>query len=144
MLKIQVEEIQKNAQETLVSTHGACKFCGQMASLQIPEDWSSEMADELATELCNCLEAYVYTSKKNKKEKAAKAIEEQFGQDEEGKQTDEKVKSLLITLSDAIVENQIKSGTVDIGDGIKAKISVTAKGFIKVEKTKTEKTSREA
>lgn len=43
-----------------------------------------------------------------------------------------------------IVEDKINSGTIDIGNGLKAKIAITAKGAVKVERTKTEKEAQEA
>lgn len=42
-----------------------------------------------------------------------------------------------------VVEEKIISVTVDIGEGMKAKISITSKGFVKVERTKTEKAMQE-
>ena len=36
----------------LVSTEGACKFCGQLAAIQVPGDWTDEEKNEYATEMC--------------------------------------------------------------------------------------------
>lgn len=51
---------------------------------------------------------------------------------------------LLKTTADMIVEDQISAATIDIGEGLKAKLSITTKGTIKVERTKTEKSAQEA
>ena len=38
----------------------------------------------------------------------------------------------------------INAVTIDIGDGLKAKIGITSKGLVKVERAKTEKATQEA
>lgn len=43
-----------------------------------------------------------------------------------------------------IIENRIGSVSIGITPEVKAKIAITSKGLIKVEKVKTEKTSSEA
>lgn len=53
----------------LVSTEGACKFCGQLAAIQVPGDWTDEEKNEYATEMCMCPEADWYRLNKLKKEK---------------------------------------------------------------------------
>lgn len=50
---------------------------------------------------------------------------------------------MLLNILERVAEEQINSATVDIGNGVKAKISNTAKGSIKVERTRTEKTTQE-
>lgn len=122
--------------------HGGCLFCGQIIAVEVPEDCAAEKVDELATEECQCDEAKRYKLKKKKKERANKAIEEQFG-DESKHPLKEDIKEYLKMAADMIVEYRINSVTVDIGRGIKAKIGTTAKGNIKVEKNITEKTTEE-
>lgn len=122
---------------------GGCKFCGQTANIEVLQDWEGHEWDELATELCDCTEAKCYTYKKKRKEKAKQAIEEQFGAERENA-VGEDIVSILKSIIDLAVEDRINSGTIDIGNGIRAKIGVNAKGFIKVERIKTEKSSKEA
>ena len=50
---------------------------------------------------------------------------------------------LLIDIVDALIEEKINSGSLDIGNGMKAKIAITAKGLVKVERTVTEKGAKE-
>lgn len=64
--------------DMLTEEHGACKFCGQMAVLQVPETWDDEMINEYATELCKCSDAQVYTSRKQRLEKAEEIIDRTF------------------------------------------------------------------
>lgn len=121
---------------------GGCKFCGQITALEVPSDWTAEMCNELATELCGCLDAEIYTRKKRQKEKAVEAIEEQFGDKAEEK-ADEEVIGLLASIAELVIENQLNSGTLDMGNGRKAKIAITTKGLVKVERTMTEKGTKE-
>lgn len=142
MIKDILEKTKKEMTEVLISDRGGCKFCGQIAALEVPTDWTEEMCNELATELCECVEAQSYSRKKKQKEKAAEAIEEQFGEKAESK-VEEKVAGLLIDIADAVIEEKINSGSLDIGNGMKAKIAITAKGLVKVERTVTEKGAKE-
>lgn len=58
----------------LVSTEGACKFCGQITAIQVPGDWMDEEKNEYATEMCKCPEADWYRLNKLKKEKGRKRV----------------------------------------------------------------------
>lgn len=142
MIKDILEKAKKETPELLIPDKGGCKFCGQIAAFEVPSDWTSEMCNELATELCECTGAGAYTRKKKQKEKAVEAIEEQFGDKAENR-IDEEVTELLITIADMVIENELNSGMLDIGDGIKAKIALTAKETVKIERTKTEKGAKE-
>lgn len=142
MLKELLEKIKKNEPGILIMKRGGCRYCGQIADLEVPEGWEENVCDEVATEMCECISATIYTRKKRQKEKAAEAIEEQFG--ETGSGTEDDVRELLTDIADKVVEQKINSGTIDMGNGTKAKISINAKGLVKVERTKTEKATREA
>lgn len=122
--------------------NGCCIFCGQIVAVEAHEDCTPEMLDELATEECGCDEAANYKIKKRRKEKARKAIEEQFGEASKHPLTED-IKQYLKSAADMIVEYRINSVTVDIGRGIKAKIANSAKANVKVEKIVTEKTTEE-
>lgn len=144
MLIDKIADIEKREPGLLVQRTGACRFCGQMATLEAPETWSDEDIDELAVENCKCGRAGIYAGKKKRKERAKKAILDQFGMYLERGAIDETTMDLLSAVTDQVVEDKIQAGTIDIGGGLKAKISTTAKGTIKVEKVKTEKEKREA
>lgn len=143
MLRDEIENTKKKNRGGLTTKIGGCRFCGQTAQLEVPAEWDTEQVDEAATEFCDCLEAAVYTKKKQRKEKAVRAIEKQFGEDAEI-HVDETVTDLLKAIVDNIVELRIASGTIDIGNGLKAKIGMTGKGAVKVERAKTEKVVQEA
>lgn len=114
---------------------GACRFCGQLH--QIVDFGPEADPDEAATVACNCVEAAQYTAKKRQRERATKSIEELFSQEEA-------VKEVLLHALDCIIQEEIVSATVDDGDRLKAKMTLTAKGNIKVERTEREKKVRES
>ena len=66
-------------------------------------------------------------------------VERQFG-----KYLPKTAVELLKTAVELIEEDQIDSLTLDVGNGLKGKISMTSKGNIKVEKTETRKETQEA
>lgn len=72
-------------------------------------------------------------------EKAKRTIERQFGKYLPGTAVE-----LLKTAVELIGEDRIDSLTLDAGNGLKGKISMTSKGNIKVEKTETRKETQEA
>lgn len=144
MLSEELKKIKKECPEILIPARGGCRFCGQIAGIEVPAEWDEDMCNEAVTELCDCGEAEIYTGRKKRKEKAAKAIEDQFGTAAGGDRVEDPVKQLLFEIADMAIEEVINSATVDIGGGVKAKIAVTAKGTVKVEKTKTEKKAQEA
>ena len=41
----------------IVTKTGACRFCGQLKNVEVPEDWDNEKLDELVAESCNCDDA---------------------------------------------------------------------------------------
>lgn len=144
MLTDDLKEMKRDKPEGLVIQTGGCIFCGQMAQIETMLPWGEEKLNEAATELCNCFAAKEYTRKKGQKERAWKAIDKQYGNQAGEVEIDESVRNLLKDVAEMIVEEKINSATVDVGNGLKAKISITSKEYIKVERSKTEKAVQEA
>lgn len=108
-----------------VPKSGVGSFCGQIQCLEVPADWNEEEVDELARENCSCWEAGRYTRKKRQRELAAGVIRNEFG--ENGANAEQSVINMLTGLSEMIVDGTINTCVVDLGDGIKAKMSMTKK-----------------
>lgn len=142
MLRDDLKEIKREMPEGLEIQTGACTFCGQMGQIETLIPWEQEKVNEAVTESCDCYGAKEYARKKGQKERACKAIEEQFGQQAE--ETDEPIRKLLKYIVELLVEEKLDSASLDIGNGLKAKLSITSKGYIKVERQKTEKAIQEA
>lgn len=139
MLRNELEEMKREHPEGLEVQTGSCRFCGQMAQIENLVPWPQEKVDEAATELCGCEAAQNYTSRKKRIERAKRTVKRQF----ETCLPDRAVK-ILETAVELIEEAQIDSLTLDAGNGLKGKVSITAKGGIKVEKTETRKETQEA
>lgn len=144
MLKDIVEKAEQTRSGGVITGYGSCRFCGQQATHKVIEDWEQGTIDELITESCECLEARIYTAGKGQKERAHSRIEMLFGKDNNVVATEDAVLALLHSVIDPICEGHIAAATVDIGNGVKAKISITAKGNIKVGRTKTDTSTYEA
>lgn len=100
--------------------------------------------DELATETCECVNARIYTHKKSQKERAHNKIDLLFGENNTTVIVPDAAVDLLHKTVYPICEGFIQSATVDMGNGIKGKISITTKGIIKVTRTKTNTSTYEA
>ena len=114
---------------------GSCSFCGRTKIIQVPEEWEQGQINEAVTCECECEQAQAYA-------KAKKRVNELFGGGAE-KPVAEDVVNLLIATVDAIEDKHMKGITVDVGHGVKAKVSKMAKESIKVERSENKKTTYE-
>ena len=136
---IDVVEKKKKEGELIEDRRGACRFCGQISIVEVPRDWGDDKVDDLVTETCKCDDAKNYRHMELRKEKAMAAIEKQFGEEN----VTEKAVELMKQSVELVAGGYCDAVTVNTGN-IKGKVSVNAKGMLKVEKTKTEKESKEA
>lgn len=107
---------------------GYCSDCGQARQFQTSGGVEQSQLDEWATDECKCAAASERRLIKQRKERAIKNIEKLFG---------ERFPETVLVLKAAlpfIMDDQIESITIKTGCDIDAKISVTAKGKVKVEK----------
>lgn len=143
MLKTDIEEFKRENLEGTIIQEGACKFCGQMTKVETMIGWTNDECNELATELCTCFEAGIYTRKKGQKERAHNRIESLF-ETCQGKGLCEDSIRVLHMAADLLAESEAQSVSLDDGSGTKAKLSITSKGNIKVERTDSKKQAVEA
>lgn len=125
-----------------VEKTGSCSFCGQTKIIQVPEEWEQGQINEAVTCECECEQAQAYAKAKERKDKAKKRVNELFGGGAE-KPVAEDAVNLLIATVDAIEDKHMKGITVDVGHGVKAKVSKMAKESIKVERSENKKTTYE-
>ena len=103
---------------------GACKFCGQIATLEVPEKFTQEMIDEEAVKRCDCPEAQAYTKQQESIANAEGMIKE-FFKDREGMDT---IKELLLGAVKPLAENSI--GAISISkDGYTGSMKPTKDGI---------------
>lgn len=143
MLYEQVEE-KEACGGGITTVTGSCKFCGQVATRKALEEWSQEEIDELITETCECVDARIYVHKKGQQERANTRIDLLFGKDNKSVMVPDAAVILLHKAVNPVCEGFIQSITVDIGNGVKGKISLTSKGIVKVVRTKTDTSTYEA
>ena len=120
-----------------ISSIGTCRFCKQQRTVEILQEWNKHEIDEAATELCDCNEATTYTYRKKRAEQANTKIKELFGEDNGEVTVSAKVVNILYEAVIPICEELAAAVSIDVGNGVKAKISMTQKGTIKVTRTKT-------
>lgn len=143
MLKNEVEEEKRDKLIGTVVQQGGCKFCGQLMKIETLIGWDEDKCNELATETCNCHEATEYTRRKGQKERAHSKIESLF-ETCNGKGLSTESAKVLHMAADLLSDGEAQSISLDAGNGLKAKISITSKGNIKVERTDSRKQAVEA
>ncbi len=121
------------------SQTGYCRFCGQAGIIETDGSWTQFDVNEAVTCQCRCDMAKRYIESKERKEKAKNRIIELFGSTAE-RPVDDSVIDIMQTVVDVIEAKHMKGITIDIGQGVKAKVSKMAKESIKVERSETSKT----
>lgn len=107
---------------------GACIYCGQTMQFETTGDVNPAQLDAWASEKCSCNEAKEARKKLKSKNEAEEYVKEMY----EEKMPE--VAELLIRGIELIYEDKIANMSINIDGITKAKISMTAKGGIKVEK----------
>ena len=122
---------------------GACRFCGQAMVEEMPMEWAQEDINEYVTEMCSCDSAAYYQRKKKQKERAHERVVFKFGEGNQLEVTPERAESLLHEIVELVGDEEIRSATVEIGNGVKVKIGYTMKERNKITRTKAEKSAYE-
>lgn len=144
MLKDDIEQAKRDGLIGSIVQDGACRFCGQLKKVETMVGWTHDQCDELATETCGCIDSCTYARKKGQKERAHMKINMLFVDTKDNEPLDQAAVELVREAAELVAEGKIKSCMLDNGNGCKAKLSITSKGNIKVERTDTEKQAEEA
>lgn len=120
---------------------GACPYCGQIKMIEVIGEAgvTGEQIDDMAMMQCDCPEAQNERFRRKKIKKASVDIKTLFADDEKTAE----IAVLLNAGLTAMVHHKISKMTIEIDD-IKAKLSETSKGGIKVERTITKKEALES
>lgn len=110
---------------------GACVYCGQCFQIETSGNATEKDLDQWATEKCDCIDAL--RARNRKKIKAR--IDSLFAS--EYPDTAETLKGIV----EAMQDSRVTKITIDTGCGVKAQMSMTTKGYIKIERTETKKTA---
>lgn len=137
MLKDDVNRIEEYP-EQIEEKEVVCRFCGQFRKAKVIKDWGVQNLDEIGVELCDCQEAKEYTTRKYRKERALLKARKMFGEESE-QPVKEHILQMIYEGIELADKEEIKKITIEIEKGLKASIQNTAKGAIKVERSKIEK-----
>lgn len=72
----------EEAERTLVTRGGTCRYCGQIKVLQVPETFTQEDVDDEVSKMCNCFEARVAQRKEESKAAAEAFMKDAFSDEE--------------------------------------------------------------
>lgn len=136
------QEEDREMPEGVESQTGYCRFCGQGGVVHTLMGWDQNAVNEEVTCRCQCEEAKEYVKSKERVGKAKSRIKELFSSTSE-KPIDQDVVSIMFSAVDAIEAKAMKGIIIDVGQGIKAKVSKMAKESIKVERSEVQKKSYE-
>lgn len=119
---------------------GTCRYCGQLVSLE-RERGSQEAADIAASEECSCYDSRTERATRRQIENAQDRIQKIFGGEAEELgfrpvNAPEPIQ-LLNDIAVLIARGYITSAVVNIRGQCRAKISLTSKEKIKVERSET-------
>ena len=114
---------------------GYCSACGQAKQFQTSGGVMQAHLDMWATDECNCEVGRIDRQIKKNHEKAEKNINNLFE-----KSFPETAEVLQIALPH-ILRDRIESITIKTGYNVTAKVSITSKGKVKVEKVENKKTA---
>jgi len=130
-----------------ITTVGCCRYCGQSCADTYAIDGTQEEKDEIATENCTCTKAKIYARHKKEIENAKKNIRSLFGEGAEDHGlhplNSEKVLSLLDEIAELISYRHIGAVALTLTGTLKAKLTATSDGNIRVERIDTEKNKLE-
>lgn len=136
------QEESREMPDGVESQTGYCRYCGQAGMVHALAGWSQADIDEAVTCKCECEAAKKYEESKERVRKAKNRIKELFGEAAE-RPIDQDVVAIMFLVVDAIEEKQMKGITIDVGQGVKARVAKMAKESIKVERSETSKKTYE-
>lgn len=132
LLKREIDKEKRERPEGVIVQEGACRFCGQIKKVDTIWGWLEEKVDEYATQTCNCDDAKQYHRKIEQEDAVRAKIDEIFGKEESGVMMQTKTTEILHTATSQIISGELDSIVIVSGDQVKAKITMTSKGYIKI------------
>lgn len=127
---------------------GCCYYCGKTAILDYPKEATEETKDKMATNVCDCTQAKIERDKELEIERAKERIEQLFGNDTKQMgfepMPELEIHKLMNTVVELIANRLIRGVTIEINSETKAKLAVSAKGKINIERSQAIKYKLEA
>ncbi len=135
MLKDEIKD--KKTEET----EGECKFCRQMMAIKALPEWDQDTKNELATELCSCKDAKIYSGRKKRLEKAEAIIVKTFKNTPKMQITDPAVETLKRGVA-CMIQHEFDVMQVKCG-GVTATITMAGDGKIHIKGSRKEEAGGE-
>lgn len=127
---------------------GSCYYCGKTAILNYPKEATDEQKNDMATKQCDCVQAKIEREKELEIERAKERIEQLFGSgaEEMGFEPipEAEIHHLMNTVVQLIANRVIRGTTIEINSETKAKLTVSSKGKINIERSQAIKYKLEA
>lgn len=122
-----------------ITTAGCCKYCGQMVTLNIPADkeYTEADLDTIASTRCDCQVAAETKRREDRLNEAYKSIDEIFPEIEP-------VRNLMKQAAELISREEIDNISVKIDEVTSAKIKMTTKGKIRIERIRKNSAVKES
>lgn len=120
----------------MVTVTGACKFCGQIATFQVPDGWedSEETITQEATRRCKCQEAIIYSERESARNRADRYIDECVSGS---------IAELAKQAVPLVINQTIESIMINAGLGEKLTLKSSTKKYIKAKYTITKERALE-
>lgn len=128
MLREDVEEMEREEPENVITTHAGCRYCGQYLQIKVIKGWNDHLVEEFAVEMCNCTEAMEYVNRKYRRERAKKKAEKLL----QGQIPDKDLEFVneAIELAD---KELVKKVTIQVNAEMKVTVQLTSQEKLKVE-----------
>ena len=137
MQKEDLKENEREHPEGVTIQYGSCPFCGQVGHIESAASWDQDKINEAIAESCGCPGSIKYRHQKKVKKNAHEAIERRFPA------ISAEAKDIIHNAVDLIMDGEVKKLTIELETKMKASISVSTKGGIKVERTESKKETEE-
>lgn len=129
-----------------VSRVGTCRYCGQTIIINCPAGTTLAELEAMAVRRCKCTQACIATERERQVERASERIRQLFG--DEAEYIDvlpvrQDVIDELYNVVRIMSEHGILSAVVKVDATTTAKIKISTKGVIVVERVETQKYSLE-
>ena len=115
-----------------------CKYCGQIQTVEVPENATRDEALEIGTLACNCPSAKIYQSIMQKAENAKEELKDMLLTDDDVhniKAVDEDIFKHLAESINLMVKDKIHKITVGLNSGGAVDIKITSGGKISLKRS---------
>ena len=129
--------VKKQLESSEIQT-GACRYCGQIYQFETDGRATQEQLDRWAEEKCDCMEAGIERKRAERANEAKENIVELAGE------SHTEAAEVICRGIDLLMSGNVASVAVVTSDGYRLSATVSTKGAIKTEVTKTVKKSKEA